>query len=541
MKPLKNDFFPAIRKFFPYIFIAMVAFVLYAQTLNYGITGLDDNIFIHVNSEKYDSPTAITDAFQTDTFFNTVSVLYYRPVLALSFILDHKFAGESESFAHLTNILLHCISAMLVFFFFKKYLLNRSLSFFAAILFAVHPITIQTVAWIPGRNDSLFFIFFILCLIFFIEYMRYGKHISLELHIIFLLLNLFTKESAVILPLIFTLFFLAYKEKFKMPLRFPVLIVWVISTAIFFIARDTVLPRDHFKLHFELSNLNFAAFFDHISAVLFLRAPMAEHRDSMIFILGIISVLVMIFLAFYRKDKGQIKEMLFFLTIPVIFLAPDFISGDYKINRIMFHGNRMYLPFFAFLAVFFSFINTLISQNVKLKNFIYVCLAAVIFLAAAITYKNTAYLQNNLAFWERIVKENKEVSILAVSPYIDALIENDEIEEALKQSEYYALLSDYDDMTLLALLVRLYIIYGFYDKAEEYAEKVISNAGKKDIYSYLNSYIINLRLNNDQKADYYYNLLISMTQFSRKELAYQISKYEEYLEGKRKHITNLSY
>ncbi|MDR1696369.1 MAG: glycosyltransferase family 39 protein, partial [Endomicrobium sp.] len=342
----------------PYFFTAFIAFAVYSKTINYGITNLDDKLLIHICAEKYDSPSVFKDAFKNDIFWKTKSILYYRPMLAISFITDHKIAGESESFAHLTNVFLHVISSVLILLFFRRYLnFDKTLSFLAAVLFAVHPVAVQTVAWIPGRNDSLLFIYFIACLICFIEYIRSGKPVFLLTHILFLLFCLFTKESAVTVPFILFLYHITHKNKDSGRLKFYVYAIWALCLAVFLFARANVLADTGYSLHFEFGNpLNIAAFFDHISAIFFLRSPMAEHSDIKIFILGIISVLLSLFAAFYKKDKNGVKEILFYLLLPLIILLPNFISGDDKISRITFHGNRMYIPMFAYLVIIFLFL-----------------------------------------------------------------------------------------------------------------------------------------------------------------------------------------
>ncbi|MCL2390002.1 MAG: glycosyltransferase family 39 protein [Endomicrobia bacterium] len=528
--------FTKIIPLLPYFFTALIAFAIYAKTINYGVTDLDDTIFIHTCAKNYDSPSAFKDAFEQDVFWGTRSVLYYRPMLAISFILDHKIAGESESFAHLTNVLLHAVSSILVLLFFRRYLnLDKNLSFLAAVLFAVHPIAVQTVAWIPGRNDSLFFIYFIACLICFIEYLRSEKRIFLLTHVLFLLFCLFTKESAVAVPFILFLYYIIHKNRHTTSLKFYVYIVWALCSVIFLLARKSILFNTNYNLQFEFGNqLNIAAFFDHIYAIFFLRSPMAEHKETKIFVLGTISVLISLFMAFYKKDKNGVKEILFYLSLPIILLLPNFISGDHKISRLIFHGNRMYAPLFAYLVIIFLFCKNF-TGTPKYRKLLYSILISVIILSSAITLKSSSYLKDSLTFWNKVISENKESSALAIDSYINVLLSNNYIDKAFVYADHYAKESNYENTKLLYSLGKIYLFREDYESASKYLDMVYSNYSKnnkKDLALYLLNYLANVRAGNKEKSAYYYNIAREAANLTPEEFDEQFIKYGKLFDKK---------
>src|SRR6202020_3196456 len=94
----------------------------------------------------------------------------------------------------------HIISVVIVFKLFIVLEVNRVHAFILSLLFAVHPVLSQAVAWLPGRNDVLLGIFIFSFFIFSIRYSREGKLKNLLLSVFFLLLALFTKETAVMGP-----------------------------------------------------------------------------------------------------------------------------------------------------------------------------------------------------------------------------------------------------------------------------------------------------------------------------------------------------
>ncbi len=102
--------------------------------------------------------------FQT-IFFRDSATRYYRPLLAIFSFIDAQVWGTSLAGYHLTNYVVHLFNTILVFFIAKKiFQSDENVIFFsstAMILFGLHPVTCESVAWVSGRSD-LFGTFFVL-------------------------------------------------------------------------------------------------------------------------------------------------------------------------------------------------------------------------------------------------------------------------------------------------------------------------------------------------------------------------------------------
>ncbi len=79
----------------------------------------------------------------------------YRPVTVLSFAFNHKIGGVAPFIYHLTNVILHALNSVLAFLLLRRLTRNRSLSLAAALIFALHPIHSEAVAWVSGRAELL--------------------------------------------------------------------------------------------------------------------------------------------------------------------------------------------------------------------------------------------------------------------------------------------------------------------------------------------------------------------------------------------------
>lgn len=154
----------------------------------------------------------------------------YRPLRVISYTIDYYFSGLNPLGYHISNIIYHAITSVLVYL--VVYLIikglhsqspspqgisdysqrNLRIPLFAALIFAVHPVHTDSVAYISGRRDILSTLFFFLGFYYFLRYRTnvgdppsFGraKWIYMALVILSFILGIFSKEMAVTLPLIF--------------------------------------------------------------------------------------------------------------------------------------------------------------------------------------------------------------------------------------------------------------------------------------------------------------------------------------------------
>ena len=203
------------KKIWPYLILIFLGFLLYYQTLSFSYSYLDDNNLI-LDNQKILTESGIFKIFTSDVFFyGSNSGFYYRPLLNVSFLLDSLVLGVNPFFFHFTNVILHLIAACLVFFIFKKYFFSKGTAYFLALIFLVHPVLSQAVAWIPGRNDSLLTIFILASFYFFANFLRNDRIAYLWGHIIFFALAIFVKETAVFLPIVCLIYYFLSDYKFS--------------------------------------------------------------------------------------------------------------------------------------------------------------------------------------------------------------------------------------------------------------------------------------------------------------------------------------
>jgi tetratricopeptide (TPR) repeat protein len=126
----------------------------------------------------------------------------YNPLTTLSYALEYRFFGYDSQVVHFDNILLHAANAGLVLFLVFLLTQSMSASWVAALLFAVHPLRVESVAWATERKDLLYGFFYFSALISYLYYLRRShapRYYGLAL--LCMILSAFSKGMAVSLPL----------------------------------------------------------------------------------------------------------------------------------------------------------------------------------------------------------------------------------------------------------------------------------------------------------------------------------------------------
>jgi protein O-mannosyl-transferase len=204
-KPAKSGFDSFINKY-GWTLLILLPLIMYGRTINYSITQLDDYIFIF---DKADFNKHFANIFKAFTVgvFNERDV-YYRPLFLVSFVLEFPLglgldAGPKSLIVyHVTNLLLHLTTVLVLFSFLKQINIKPLPALLLTLIFALHPVLTMAVAWIPGRNDIMLTLFGLLFFKSFLHYVDTRKQKYFFLQLLWLTLAFFTKETAVLLPFV---------------------------------------------------------------------------------------------------------------------------------------------------------------------------------------------------------------------------------------------------------------------------------------------------------------------------------------------------
>src|SRR5947207_9978697 len=183
------------------LFLAAIVWLVFGQAIHFHFINFDDVPYVVKNPQVYRGLTreGFVWAF---THFHSGN---WHPLTWLSHMLDCQLYGLNAGWHHLTNIILHSATAILLFLVLREMtgLLWRSA--FIAALFAIHPLRVESVVWVAERKDVLSGLFFVLTLW---AYARYTRHPSAARYILILFLfsfGLMSKPMLVTLPFVLLL------------------------------------------------------------------------------------------------------------------------------------------------------------------------------------------------------------------------------------------------------------------------------------------------------------------------------------------------
>ncbi len=197
------------------LFLAAIVWIVFGQTVHYDFVNYDDPAYVYQNP-------AITQGLSWSGvawLFTHADVNTWFPVTDITHQLDWQIYGANAGGHHLTNVLLHAATAILLFLVLRKMTGAFWSAAFVAAVFAIHPLRVESVAWVEERKDVLSGLFFMLTLgawthhvekqaraenSFFIPPYRFWKG-DYFLALAFFAFGLMSKSMLVTLPLVLLL------------------------------------------------------------------------------------------------------------------------------------------------------------------------------------------------------------------------------------------------------------------------------------------------------------------------------------------------
>lgn len=447
------------NKWFLPLSVAIICFVtvsLYHKSLKNDYLDLDDMTIIVRNYNFIKNFSNAGQAFKQGVFQvqgeTDTLTSYYRPMVTLSFMADTYISPKKSEYPIpepyiRDNIFYHTVACLLLLFLLLELNIPPLPSLALTLIFAVHPLLNQAIAWIPGRNDSLLTIFILASFISFLKYLKTKKAWLVILHIFFFLLALFTKENAVMfIPILFI--YLRFTRKEKLPLKtYCILgIAYMLCVIPWFIMRHIALATNADRA--TLSNItqtmltNSPFFIQYISKSIlpFNLSVMSTAADTN-YVTGLLAIGLLL-MGILLSRKKNMRLIIFGLCWFLVFLAPSFFSGFSGLEH------RAYLPLVGmFIAVSQFDVIKLVDFNDKsTSSKLGIALLGFIFLLFFSTsFKRLSIFENRYAFDESAMETSPHALLPCL--YLAAHYEQermfdkaiDAYQEGLKRDSTYEL------------------------------------------------------------------------------------------------------
>lgn len=181
--------------------LAAAVFAAYMPVLANGFLSLEDDRFVYANTRV----VAPLSAASVARIFHPRVGEIYAPLSTLSYHLEYNLFGLNPAPYHAANLILHALNALLSFFLFRAWGAGRLAAFVAALVFALHPMKVHSVAWVTERRDVLCGLFFLAALLTYGKYRTTGRGKDYAVHLACFLLALLAKPVAVVMPVVLLL------------------------------------------------------------------------------------------------------------------------------------------------------------------------------------------------------------------------------------------------------------------------------------------------------------------------------------------------
>ncbi|SRR6266702_87449 len=424
----------------------------------------DDNVMTSWSGRLRDiGQFFLHDIFGSD---GTAHSVYYRPIsLTYSFLLGH-LAGGAPGWGHLSAILLHLAVMILAYQFGRLLFHDGRLALLTAVLFALHPTKVESVAWVGSSFvDGLVAVFFFASLITFLKWFENKSAFMLTCSVILFACAMFTKETMVFVPILIVVYlWLASPrtERISRIMRIlpPYGAVWIVYMAIRHqIIKPPVGPVEYVHPTYTLANLWTAPY----AIWWYLRHLVAPwgfaveygtktlQRPTLLgFVLPGIGVLLLLAAVFWIWRKQSSPVAGFLIIWFALTLAPAVIFA----TMVSEHDRYLYIPAYAFSALVAWAILYLGKMKPKMR---FAVALGVVVLWSGLTWHEMGYWDCDKALWSRVL----EISPSQPKAQLQlALIYGHELKDVPKALNILDQgLRDHPD-SLKVCLVRADILYG---------------------------------------------------------------------------------
>ncbi|MGD0597768.1 MAG: tetratricopeptide repeat protein [Sedimentisphaerales bacterium] len=403
------------------ILLAAVTFAVYLPVRNYEFLHYDDDVYVTNNTEVKSglSWQGVKWAFTTGHGSN------WHPLTWLSLMLDCQLFGVKSGPMHIVNVLFHIANTILLFLVLARMTKGVWQSVFIAGLFALHPLHVESVAWVAERKDVLSTLFWLLTML---AYARYAERSSAGRYIVMLVLfamGLLAKPMLVTLPFVLLLLDYWPLGRFSSPglsvkglllEKLPLLILSIASSVVTFIVQQhggAVIASNRLLLDERVINA-IVSYLTYIGkmiwptqlAVLYPH-PVNTIPVSRAVIYGTILVLITIFFVCYcRRHKYLIVGWLWYLgtLVPVI--------GIVQVGSQAMADRYTYIPLIGIFIIIAFGVTELLKERPFGKIALGVLAGVSLSACAVVTSGQLKYWKDSLSLFEHTLNVVKDSSIM---------------------------------------------------------------------------------------------------------------------------------
>ena len=398
------------------LIIIVAGIISYQPALHAGFTNWDDDKYV-VNNPDIQQLTSST----IKKYFSESYMGNYHPVTMLSFAIDYKLAKLNPRQFHLTNVIFHLLNSMLVFWLVLLLVRRWEAALIAGVLFGVHTLHVESVAWISERKDVLYAFFFFLSLIMYIIFVKKRKSFFYVTALLFFILSLLSKGMAVTLSitLIAVDFYLGRDLKSKTVIleKLPFLLIALVMGLVAVHVQQVSPVNTHLNVYSVLERVVIGGngFVEYVLKLLipvqlshFYPYPEGKNLPTQFYIYFFIFLITCLYLVYSFLNKKLRKIILFcflFFLFNVIHVLQLFPVGEaIMADRYAYVSSA---GFFLLLgSLYESFFKT-----TKFKIIYSISIFLYVILLVSLTRDRCNVWNNNLSLWNDMISKYPSVAL----------------------------------------------------------------------------------------------------------------------------------
>jgi len=448
----RNDSTPSKQSIY---LIALALFIVtvavYARCASFGFQYEWDDAFYVVDNQliRSFSVSNISSIF-TRTFQG-----HYSPLVFISYQFDYLIGGPDATIYHIDNIVLHAVNTVLCFILVRTLSDRTGLALLTALVFSLHPVNVESVAWISQRKTLLSSTFALFSLLAYHRWTVTRCKIPYAAAFVFFLFGLAAKASIVGLPLLLVLMEARQTSDRKNMIIYPAAFLLLaaafsIGTAIGFKNADVVAKTDSSLLFGTIYPSSLAITFDYLRLV-FSPTQLSTFYDIELFtsylapkVLGGLVLIVLTTLYIFRRGTPAMR---FWFLWSVFFFLPN----SNLVPLQTFYADRyLYLPLIGISACFLLTIEQFCRRFLSIAKINKIAIPSTIVilpLLTFLTWQRCGVWQNELTLWADTAAKSSKLYKARLN-YGVALEKAGRYEDALK--EYTDAVGIFPDPTIVS-------------------------------------------------------------------------------------------
>ena len=391
------------------LLLLVITIIVFSPALKNGFN-YDDDIYLKEN--RFIKSFSL---YNVEKLFTSFFAGNYQPLSVATYLFEYKFFGLNPQPYHFTNIILHLLNCLLVFWLF--YLISgRSLrAWIVAILFAIHPLRVESVAWISERKDVVYAFFFLCACIAYLYYLKdKEKKKFYSLALLMFVFSLLSKPMAITLPLVLFVFDYFLGRKFSKNLyldKLPFFILSLLFGAVTLFSQYSgggIRQENLFAFWDKIMNAGYAVVFYlnkiFLPSGLLCLYPLPDKTAKLVSLL-LLAILSGSAVIYFKKTHS--KKMIFGCVFFLVTLLP--VLQFIPLGSTLVSDRYTYIPALGIFYLISEAIIWLFEVRVKYAKVLRILLVSALITAMGIlsylTYNRCKVWRDGITLWSDVLKK----------------------------------------------------------------------------------------------------------------------------------------